>query len=185
VNSTKIPDRTADGPGGALAEVVAVGGFYEVACAVVAAHLRVVMELPARLGPPLSDIALPPARGRHPYDASQLTLRLAEQRPPNLLRVGVTDLDLCLPVFAHVYGEAEVGGGVAVVSMHRLRTEAAAQPVVFQRLAKVACHERLDCLMRFAGRLELLDRLGLAFCEDCATALTVQRSLLARGLPLR
>ena len=175
-------------PGDVPAEVVPVGSVHEVACAVVVAHLGAVVGLPARPGPALP---LDPAAGPR-VDATALIRLLAEERPPDRLRVGVTDLDLSLPVFTHLYGEADVGGGVAVASLYRLQADAAPRHLVYQRLAKVACHEaghalglrhcnRPGCLMRFAGRLEALDRLALAFCDDCAAALAVGRALLAEA----
>jgi archaemetzincin len=115
---------TVDHAGDAPAEVVAVGAVHEVACAVVVAHLGIVIGLPARRGPALTDAALHTDGGRQ-IDAALLIRRLAENRPPDRLRVGVTELDLCLPVFTHLYGEARVGGGVAVASIYRLRGDAA------------------------------------------------------------
>lgn len=181
---------------GALAEVIAVGEVDEVAVAVVVAHLRTMMALPTRVGPCWRDSSLPSKATSIPYDAELLTRRLAEDRLPNQVRLGVTELDLRSPIFSHVYGEAEIGGGVAVVSIYRLRGDAAPRATVYSRLAKVACHEvghalglrhcsRSDCLMCFVARLGALDRLVLEFCADCRAGLSVGKALIAnrRALP--
>lgn len=173
------------------AEVVALGDDQELSCAIVVAHLRTVVGLESRVGACLPvDDSLRPSSGRGPCDASLLTRRLAEQRPAELVRVGVTGVDLCLPVFSHVFGEAEVGGGVAVVSTYRLGADGSPRSRLYQRLAKVACHEtghalglkhcdRPRCLMRFAGSLESLDRLSLEFCSACIPALRAGRAWMA------
>ena len=167
---------------GLLAEVVPLGPPHEVANAVAAAHLNSIMGFTSRVVPgrDLPDQAyLAP---RRQYDAERVTRRLAEDKPPHLLRMGITDMDLCLTTFTFVYGEASLGGWVAVVSLHRLRPgpdgQPADRPLLYQRLAKVVCHEaghalglihclEPKCLMRFAGDLGALDGQALAFCPAC------------------
>jgi len=177
-----------------LAEIVAVGTVQEVACAVALAHLGAVMGLPAQQGPPLDASPLLSAKVPR-LDALLLLRRLTEERPPGRLRIGLTDRDLYLPVFTHVFGEADVGGGVAIASTYRLRADAAAPHLVYQRLAKVACHEaghalglrhcsHPGCVMHFVGSLSALDCLALSFCEECVRSLSVGRALLVeKGSP--
>jgi archaemetzincin len=156
-----------------LAEVVPLGRVPPVACAVVAANLQAVLGLPtqvvaARLIPAQAHL-----RARDQYDAAPILSDLrgdlesarararARARVRVQVRVGVTALDLCLPILTFVYGEALVGGGVAVVSLARLgalpgahgaagsaaRSAAgsAAPPEkpgrLYERIAKVALHE--------------------------------------------
>ena len=93
------------------------------------------------------------------------------------------DLDLFVPIFTHVYGEALQGGNTALVSLHRLasnpddRKPASAEAL--ERAAKVALHELCHlydlshcmdarCLMHFSGDLEELDRTPFYFCRYCA-----------------
>lgn len=71
--------------------------------------------------------------------------------------LGLTALDLCLPVLTYVFGFAELGGAAAVVSVHRLdpRFSGAAEDpgLMLERLEKEALHE--------LGHV-----LGLTHCSD-------------------
>ena len=63
--------------------------------------------------------------------------------------LGVTDLDLFIPVFTFVFGEAQLGGCAALISTRRLRQEFYGLPpdtgLLFTRAEKEAVHElRLD-----------------------------------------
>ena len=175
-----------------LAEVIPLGPVVPVACAVVAANLQTVLDLPTRVaqGRALPPEAHLPARGQ--YNAAPLLKVLSQDLPPgeHLLRVGVTAADLCLPVLTYVYGEAWVGGRLAVVSTHRLGgrdpAEQGGRSQRFERLAKVALHEAAHaiglthcrepgCLMVFSVGLDILDQLRLRFCPRCEHALAAWR----------
>jgi archaemetzincin len=179
-------------PDGPRAEVVPLGNVNEVACAVAAAHLRMLMGLRSKVvnPEPLPDSAYLKLRGQH--NAAVITDHLARDLPPGVIRVGVTEYDLCLPVFTHVFGEARMGGGVAVSSLYHLRRGAEGEPaprdLLYQRLAKVVCHEaghamglshclELGCLMRFAGELSKLDALQMWFCPACDQELGRRRAM--------
>ena len=96
--------------------------------------------------------------------------------------LGLVEVDLFVPIFTHVFGEAELGGECALVSLYRLRKAtdgtSVPWPVFSERLAKVALHEMghlynllhctdENCLMRFASGLEEMDAVPLVFCEYC------------------
>jgi archaemetzincin len=110
-------DQAGSGP---AARVIPLGEVPQVACSVVAAHLLAVLQIPARVtrSRPLPASCRLPARGQ--VDAARVLALLADGLAPGELRVGITAADLCLPMLTHVYGEARVGGGVAVVSLYRL-----------------------------------------------------------------
>jgi archaemetzincin len=100
--------------------------------------------------------------------------------------IGVTTVDLCIPIFTHVFGEARQNGRVAVVSIFRMArmTDGSipTKTVVYERIAKVALHElghllnliHCDdkyCLMHFSGNLQELDRMSLLYCRYCRSFL--------------
>ena len=172
------------------AEVVPLGRVDTVACAIVAAHMSALMDLPAAVMSASAEAEAAIAAGSRRSDAGQLAAQLGRDRPRSCVRIGVTEVDLCLPVFSHVLGQAQLGGGVAVVSLCRLGTTPdgtiAARERVYERLAKVACHETghalglvhcriAGCLMNFVGQAEGLDGLQLGFCRSCKSELAVRR----------
>jgi archaemetzincin len=100
--------------------------------------------------------------------------------------VGILSVDLFLPVFTHVFGEARQGGKVALVSTFRLGGNpselATPHSLVLERTAKVALHEACHlydlthcenhhCLMYFSGNLEELDDIPFSFCRYCRSYL--------------
>jgi predicted Zn-dependent protease len=87
---------------------------------VVAAHLLTVLGIEARVDRPwpLPDTCWIPTRGQ--VDAAKALGLLAEGLRPGRLRLGLVTADLCLPMLTYVFGEARVGGNVAIVSLHRL-----------------------------------------------------------------
>jgi len=98
------------------------------------------------------------------------------------LIVGVTDLDLYIPILTFVFGEAQLGGTIALVSYHRLTQEFYGLPpdpvLLEERLMKEAVHEAghtaglrhcddYTCVMAATHAVEWLDLKGSAFCADC------------------
>lgn len=165
-----------------IIEVVPLGRVPEVDCEIAAANLQALLEIPTLVTPPWPepDYAFLPTRRQ--FDASRILKFLSESLPPTSIRLGITTLDLCLPILTHVYGEAWVGGRLAVLSLFRLSHQPGrarvAQGLLYERLAKVALHEVTHalgvehcrvpgCLMQFSGILEQLDVLTLSFCPAC------------------
>ncbi|MDX2150805.1 MAG: archaemetzincin family Zn-dependent metalloprotease [Bryobacteraceae bacterium] len=100
--------------------------------------------------------------------------------------LGVADVDLFVPILTYVFGEAQLGGQCALVSMHRLHEAFYGLPpdddILHQRLAKEALHELghtwglkhcsdWRCAMASTHAVERLDLKELAFCRSCRTAI--------------
>jgi archaemetzincin len=96
--------------------------------------------------------------------------------------VGVVNVDLFIPVLTYVFGEAQLGGRAAVVSLYRLREREGGGRVrldtLYERIAKVAVHELAhtfalvhctepQCVMRASHGLRDLDGIPLFFCGYC------------------
>ncbi len=138
-------------------------------------------------------------RPAHTYDAARrqhssrvmlawLSERLSEDsgfagppdsRPPGLpdRLLGVTDVDLFIPVLTFVFGEAQLGGRAAIVSLARL-TEAADPSSLAARLRKEAVHEMGHtfglvhcaapaCVMSRSPGLRAVDLKEDRLCADC------------------
>lgn len=176
-----------------LVEVVPLGRVSATAAAVAAANLQALFLIDALVAParPAPDHCLVPSRGQ--YDASLILIDLAQGATGPPLRVGITAGDLCLPFLTYVFGEAQLEGKAAVVSLHRLRFmdngARAPRALLLERLTKLVLHETAHilglahcqtpgCLMRFSGGLAELDRLDLELCPACHPQLMAARLTL-------
>jgi archaemetzincin len=128
---------------------------------------------------------------RDQYLSSALLLRLLELRPAGAERlVGVVDVDLFVPVLTYVFGEAQLGGRVAIVSTFRLREPwlrgGAPAALLRERVGKTLLHELghthglrhcpdPTCVMASASSLEMLDEKGPDLCLECRGTLAAPR----------
>jgi archaemetzincin len=165
-----------------------------------------------RLRTALSKFLLLPVRVLHPqplppqsyhvirdqYNAVQLLEFLIDQKENKALRIlGVTAGDLYIPIFTFIFGEAQLSGKTAIISVFRPRGDAGGpsppRQVFLQRLLKLSLHElghtfglkhcfEDNCLMGFASNLEKLDQKKLVFCEYCQ--ILWQDYFKDQGLPL-
>jgi len=167
-----------------LIGVVPVGEVPEIVSQAISAHIQGYLNLEAEIIPPLEYPEYAFDKGRLQYDAGLIINAFESMHFPNYEKViGVLDVDLFVPVFTHVFGEARQGGTYALVSLYRLKKisdgSSSDISVQLERAAKVALHELghlfdlhhcMDerCLMHFSGGLEDLDRAPLYFCRYCS-----------------
>lgn len=180
-----------------LVRVIPLGRVDTLALQVAAANLQSILELPADILAPLPepDYALLPERAQ--YNAGPILKDLAGAFPGPQLNLGLTGVDLCLPILTFVFGEAQLGGRAAVVSYHRLdgglSREQDSRQLLYERLAKITVHETAHllglshcrspgCLMRFSQSLEQLDTLSALFCDQCSYELARSRKVLEAAL---
>jgi archaemetzincin len=112
-------------------------------------------------------------------------------RPKDCHVLGVTSVDLYIPILKYVFGEAQLGGPCAIVSLHRLRQEfyglEANGELLRARLLKECIHElghTLDlrhcqdyrCAMASAHAVEWIDLREAALCESCQAQADSRRS---------
>lgn len=116
------------------------------------------------------------------YSSEILHAMQAMARPNDCHLLGITGVDLYIPILKYVFGEAQLGGPCAVVSFHRLRQEFYGldrdDAVLGERLLKECIHElghTLDlrhcqdyrCAMASAHAVEWIDLRETALCESC------------------
>ena len=168
-----------------LIGVVPFGEVPEIALKVIADHISALVNLPSQILPPLDHPEYAFDTRRYQYDAG-IIIETLESMPFKKYEkvVGVLDLDLFIPIFTHVFGEAKRKGKFALVSLFRLgkNSDGSSSPaaLVYERAVKVALHELghlynlshcedKNCLMHYSGGLADLDNIPLYFCRYCNT----------------
>lgn len=133
---------------------------------------------------------------RQQYHSTTLLAQLVRgHRDPAAKVLGVTDVDLFIPILTFVFGEAQLGGAAAVLSVHRLDQRFYGLPedrrLLLERCEKEALHElghtfglihcsTFDCVMHFSNSIEHVDIKSNAFCPSCRRLL---EEALARLTP--
>ncbi|MBI4841544.1 MAG: archaemetzincin family Zn-dependent metalloprotease [candidate division NC10 bacterium] len=130
-------------------------------------------------GPPPETLDL--RRGQR--SSTRILRWLLTTRPPRGGKIlGITDTDLFIPVLTFVFGEAQVDGPAAVVSMARLRLTYDERPaplgLLEARLSKECLHELghtfglvhcpdVGCVMSRSNSVLDVDQKRAGFCRDC------------------
>ncbi len=133
--------------------------------------------------PDLMDLRFAHDVSRGQYHSSRILLALLDRFPRDADRlIGIADVDLFVPVLTYLFGEAQLGGRVAVASSFRLRESydgrSGQEALLRARLSKTVLHELghtrglrhcrdNSCVMAAANNVELLDEKQEGFCLDC------------------
>jgi len=134
---------------------------------------------------------------RNQYYSTRILKEMLGEVPQDALKLlGVTDKDLCIPILTYVFGEAQVGGTAAVVSLARLRQEhyglAPNRPLLLERLRKESLHELghtfglvhcplRECVMYLSNTVVDVDTRGREFCWGCQTVVASNAATERRG----
>lgn len=126
---------------------------------------------------------------RQQYQAQVLLQMLVQPPPsPSVKRLGLTHVDLFLPVFTHLFGYAQLEGPVGLVSLYRLRPEFSgdepAPEVLVERVVRELLHELGHtfglrhcpvpwCVMNPSRLPEEVDLKDDAYCDPCLRAVPV------------
>ena len=117
------------------------------------------------------------------YNSSLIVRALIEKRPADAVRLlAVTEKDLFIPMLTFVFGQAQLKGPAAIVSLARLRQEfyqlSPSRLLLIARALKevhheightfglVHCQDR-ECVMSLATSIQQLDVKGSEFCRSC------------------
>lgn len=153
----------------------------------VSAGLAGIFHVSCRVEPEAleADSAYDAARGQY-YSTVLLQKMAGRNHDEERHLIGVCAADLFVPVLTFVFGEAQLAGHCAVVSVHRLREEFYGLParpeLEKERLLKVATHELghtlglrhctdWRCVMASAHSVERVDLKTAEFCPRCKAAL--------------
>lgn len=181
--------------------VLPMGKVPESALDVVSDHIplyfnhRAIILSPFRIPP----YAFDEQRGQ--YNAATIIKTLESLNFEEYAKViAIANVDLFIPIFTHVMGEAQVGGKFALVSMYRLMKGGEGNRLstskILERLVKVALHELghlfdvvhcadAKCIMHFSGNIQDIDHIMLNFCTYCERYLeeSMKRLLKPPTLP--
>ena len=148
-----------------------------------------------RTGVEMREFSLDPEQffdgGRGQYNSTDILMHIKSHYPELHRGSGVCTLalvpfDLFIPILTYVFGEAEVGGNVAVVSYYRLAPERYGLPpdnsLLTSRFVKEVIHElghvfslihcsAQSCVMHSSSYVEDIDLKGGSFCRMCASEL--------------
>ena len=160
-----------------------------------AAELAEVFHLSVEVRRPTFDPELAFDADRGQYNSRILLAQLLRESPePEVRLLGVTNVDLFIPVLTYVFGEAQLDDRSAVVSAYRLDNRLYGLPanphLLFERLAKEAVHELghtyglrhcLDgrCVMASSTYAEEIDWKSERFCDRCQAFLAGRRAARA------
>lgn len=120
---------------------------------------------------------------RDQYFSSKILSEIINYTSSDTVKIlGVVDVDLYIPIFSYVFGEAHLRGKAAVISLYRLRPEFYGlepnRELLFNRVIKEAIHELghtfglthcldANCVMYFSHRIWHTDVKKSSFCEEC------------------
>lgn len=132
---------------------------------------------------------------RRQYNSTSLIERLLDATEGTQgYVIGVTGVDLFIPVLTFVFGEAQLNGRAAVASSFRLRNSFYGLPddhtLTLQRLAKECLHELghtfglihcddYRCVMHAASSVEEVDLKGDSYCAPCRHSIDRRRQATA------
>jgi archaemetzincin len=127
-------------------------------------------------------------RSRGQYNSTTMLAKLLDEPIAKDDRVlGIVGVDLFIPILTYVFGEAQLDGRAAVVSIYRLDNEHYGLPrderLLGERLLKEAIHEvghtvgllhcnHPTCVMRSSTYVEDIDLKSVQFCTRCRKAIT-------------
>ncbi len=153
--------------------------------------------IPCEILTPVAEPAFAFNLARQQYSSTEILASLAQRNTPDTWRLlGVTTMDLYIPILTFVFGEAQMGGPCAVMSLHRLRDEFYGLPANLQQLRERALKESVhelghtltlshcddcQCVMSPSHGIEWVDLKSSRFCAGCRAAIPSRAGVKARN----
>lgn len=134
------------------------------------------------------DLQLFYSKERHQFHSTLILSKILNFFPEDAEKiVGITDVDIYIPILTFLFGEAQLGGSGALVSTYRLRNEFYGlrknNQLLYQRTSKEILHElghtlglihcrNYQCVMHPSTYVEDIDLKQARFCGECHEKLT-------------
>ena len=134
---------------------------------------------------------------RSQYNSTTVLQTLAQSLPPEFIKVlGITDVDLYIPVLTHVYGEAQLQGSASLISTYRLSENLCTEMPrehFHNRAIKESLHElghcfnlkhckEHSCIMHYCRSTHDVDQKANHLCRYCQVFMQDELQRLAKGL---
>lgn len=173
-----------------MVDLIPLGRIDPLAVSIVAANLQAMIGIHTDILTPRSDPKYAFLPHRQQFDALKILKKLSIDTDGAPFKLGVTELDICTPILTFVYGESQLGGKAALISLHRIQGED--MELTYERAAKISIHEvghifglehcwEVRCLMHFIRNLKQLDALPLRFCNTCTFEITRRLRIFNAG----
>jgi len=163
--------------------LIPIGSIDQGLLTTLASSLKEIFKLPVSIGPPmqLPSEAYNPKRQQF-HATTILNMIKGKTSPDGGRRLGIVDVDLYVPELNFVFGEADLLGKTAIISLSRLRQEFYRLPrdeePFLKRSLKEAVHElghtfglrhcqNEKCVMHFSNSLSDTDIKQATFCPIC------------------
>jgi archaemetzincin len=177
--------------------VTTVGAAQPEALACIEAAVAEWFPFPVERLPALAmpESAYDPARGQH--RSVEILKALVRAAPAGAVRLlGITEVDLAIPMLSFLFGQAQLDGPVALVSLCRLRQEFYGLPpdpaLLRERAVKEVLHELghtfglthcsdASCTMSLSTHISLVDAKGEHYCSRCGAHLARRFASLNGG----
>ena len=120
---------------------------------------------------------------RNQYNSSFILSEVIDRLPKDGEKIiGITDVDIYIPILTFLFGEAQLSGKGALVSTHRLQSEFYGLPrddnLLYERVLKEVIHEfghtlglihckNFGCVMASSSFVEGIDLKRGQFCRPC------------------
>jgi len=152
-----------------------------------------IFKYPVKVEECTTDLSAYYSPGRRQHDGNMILQLVSDMSPPQAVKaIGLCKVDLFIPIFTYIFGQATFNGSNGIASIYRLRNElyGLKQNYILQieRLRKVVIHElghtfglihcfNPDCVMRSSTYVEDIDQKGIHFCSSCQAELARNRRI--------
>ena len=130
------------------------------------------------------------SRDRNQYNSTLLLATVLKNIPEDADKIiGITDVDIFIPILTFLFGEAQLNGRAALVSTFRLHNEFYGLPrdddLLYVRTIKEISHElghtlglvhcpNFECVMNSSTYVENIDLKKERFCRNCQKILGIK-----------
>ena len=167
--------------------IITCGHFEKSVLDIVSADIKLFFRLPIIVKECTLDLSSFYSPERRQYDANMLLKALSLLSSPDAIKtIGLTRVDLFIPILTYIFGQSMLDGTTGIVSLFRLRNELYGLErnnfLLIERFRKVVVHELAHafglihchnpaCIMRSSTYVEDLDQKEKQFCYRCRAEL--------------